>query len=231
MKTNRSTESSKQRFLLKPKHLLVALFAIAVVAVGGVVIGIMHTSTQTQIEEESSPSNAASQVEVWAPQGASVSNSVVTEVVGSETIDKEEVVQASEPEGINHESTEATEAKVVNKEVEKPAVRHSQRRRVAEEAQKGENSAVKSESEQEQTTTQRQAAETPRRGNTNSSVGSARPTRSEPSPSQNRARTPVADTPSTPQAPQERPAAKAPQTSPPKPVGSNEAGPITDNLF
>ncbi|QEY26944.1 hypothetical protein [Neisseria zalophi] len=228
MKTNRPTESSKQRFLLKPKHLLAALFAIAVVAVGGVVIGIMHTSTQTQVEEESLPSNAASQVEVWAPQGTSVSDSVVTEVVSSETIDEEKVVQASEPEGINHESTEA---KVVNKEVEKPAVRHSQRRRVVEEAQKVGNSAVKSESEQEQTTTQRQVAETPRRGNTNSSVGSARPTRSEPSPSQNRARTPVAETPSTPQAPQERPAAKAPQTSPPKPVGSNESGPITDNLF
>ncbi|MCS4533151.1 hypothetical protein [Neisseria montereyensis] len=235
MKTNRSTGSSKQRFLLKPKHLLAALFAIAVVAVGGVVLGIMHTSTQTQAEEESASAsdNAASRVEVWAPQGASVPAGVSTEMVDSiSDSNQEAVAQASESDSVNRENTETVEAKVENGVTEKPVIRHTPRRNATRERQRAESVVEKTEQEQgAATVTGKQAVEAQRGGNIDSGIGSAKPTRSEPSSSQNKNTATAAETPPAPPAQQDRPIVKTPQASPPQPVGSNESRPITDNLF
>lgn len=65
--------SATQNFRLKPKHLLLALFLIAVISVGALVFGVFHTmSNKHQIGSEQD--SEASAVEIWSPNGQTVSS-------------------------------------------------------------------------------------------------------------------------------------------------------------
>ena len=133
MKNQKTTSRNKKGGGLKSKHLLIGLFAVAVGAVCGAVIGLMQTSLHTQTDSSPAASAASGVVEVWAPRGASAPVTVIesAQLVQEETVEQHtgEMAEASAPD---EQEAAAASSPSVAERPQKAATNRAQRKKAVQ---------------------------------------------------------------------------------------------------